>query len=114
MSPREKKLLIFFATAGFLVLNFLAIGFYKTKRLQVDRDLAQANQKLETARIYRASSEQVADQMEWLAKHEPERSGPRRGAERAKNWSRAGHNGFLLGCHQTHPKQSHDDPPHQS
>ena len=72
MSPREKKLLIFFATAGFLVLNFLALGFYKTKRLQADRDLSQAEQKLETARIYRASSEQVADQMEWLAKNEPE------------------------------------------
>jgi phosphoglycerate-specific signal transduction histidine kinase len=72
MSPREQKLLIFFATAGFLVLNFLAIGFYKTKRLQVERGLDQASQKLETARMYQASREQVADQMEWLAKHEPQ------------------------------------------
>ena len=72
MSPREKKLLIFFATAGFLVLNFLAVGFYKNKRLQADRDLAQARQKLETAEVYRASREQVADQMEWLATHEPQ------------------------------------------
>jgi phosphoglycerate-specific signal transduction histidine kinase len=72
MSPREKKLLIFFATAGFLVLNFLALGFYKNKRLQAERELAQATQKLETAHMYRASREQVADQMEWLAKHEPE------------------------------------------
>lgn len=72
MSPREKKLLIFFAAAGFLVINFLAIGFYKTKRLQTERKLAQATQKLDTARIYRASSEQVADQMEWLAKNEPQ------------------------------------------
>jgi hypothetical protein len=45
---------------------------------------------------------------------EPERSRPRRGAASAKNWSRAGHNGFLLGCHQTHPKQIHDDPPNRS
>ncbi len=45
---------------------------------------------------------------------EPERSRPRRGAASAQNWSRAGHNGFLLGCHQTHPKQIHDDPPHRS
>lgn len=72
MSPREKKLLIFFASAGFVVLNFLAVGFYKTKRLQADRGLDEARQKLETAEIYRASREQVADQMEWLAKHEPE------------------------------------------
>lgn len=71
MSPREKKLLIFFAVAGFLVLNFLAIGFYKNKRQQVERDFNQANRTLETARMYRASREQVADQMDWLAKHEP-------------------------------------------
>jgi hypothetical protein len=45
---------------------------------------------------------------------EPERSRPRRGAASVINWSRAGHNGFLLGCHQTHPKQIHDDPPHRS
>ena len=51
MSPREKKLLIFFATAGFLVLNFLVFGFYKTKRLQVDREREQARQKLETAEM---------------------------------------------------------------
>lgn len=72
MSPREKKLLIFFAVAGFLVLNFLAYGFYKTKRQQADRDLTQAQRKLETAEVYRASREQVADQMDWLAKHEPQ------------------------------------------
>ena len=71
MSPREKKLLLFFATAGFVVLNFLAVGFFKTKRLEVDRQRDQASQKLETAKIFSASREQVLDQMEWLAKHEP-------------------------------------------
>jgi len=36
---------------------------------------------------------------------EPSAAEPRRGedAPRAKNWSRAGHIGFLLGCQQTHP-----------
>jgi hypothetical protein len=72
MSPSEKKLLIFFATAGFLVLNLLAVGFFKTKQLQASRELDQARKTLETAEIYRASREQVADQMEWLAAHEPQ------------------------------------------
>lgn len=72
MSPREKKLLIFFAIAGFLVLNFLAIGFFKSKRAEVNRQRDQARQKLETSEMFRASREQVTDQMEWLAKHEPE------------------------------------------
>lgn len=36
---------------------------------------------------------------------EPSAAEPRRGeaVPRAKNWSRAGHVGFLLGCSQTHP-----------
>lgn len=72
MSPREKKLLIFFATAGFLVLNFLGYGMLKTKRMQADRALADARLKLETAERYQASSEQVADEMDWLDEHEPE------------------------------------------
>jgi hypothetical protein len=46
---------------------------------------------------------------------EPSAAEPRRGggAPRAKNWSRAGQDGFLLGCRQTHPTQNHNDPPKQ-
>jgi len=72
MSPREKKLLIFFASAGFIVLNFLGFGFFQTKRLEVMRARDQARQQLDTAEMYRASREQVQPQMEWLASHEPE------------------------------------------
>jgi len=47
---------------------------------------------------------------------EPSAAEPRRGggAPRAKNWSRAGHSGFLLGCQQTQPTQKQNDPPKQS
>lgn len=72
MSPREKKLLIFFASAGFIVLNFLGFGFFQTKRLEVMRARDQARQQLDTAEMYRASREQVQPQMEWLAAHEPQ------------------------------------------
>lgn len=72
MSSREKKLLIFFATAGFLVLNFLAIGLFKNKRLEVEVQRDQARVKLNTAEMFRASREQVVDEMEWLAQHEPQ------------------------------------------
>lgn len=72
MSPREKKLLIFFAIAGFLILNFFVIGYYNTKRRDVDHQRHQAQQKLETSETYRASRELVTDQMDWLAQHEPE------------------------------------------
>ncbi len=71
MSPREKKLLIFFAVAGFAVVNFLGIGFYNKKRLEVTNQREQARQKLEIARNFSASREQVTDEMDWLAEHEP-------------------------------------------
>ena len=72
MSPREKKLLQMFAIAGFLILNFVVIGKYNSKSREVARQRSQAQQKLETAEKYRSSREQVTDQMDWLAKHEPE------------------------------------------
>lgn len=72
MSSREKKLLIFFATAGFLVLNFLAIGLFNKKQLEVETQRNQARVKLDTAEMFRDSREQVVDEMEWLAEHEPE------------------------------------------
>lgn len=72
MSEREKKLLIFFALAGFAILNFLIFNFAKTKRQEVDNKREQAKQQLATAEMFRESSEQVLDQMDWLAENEPE------------------------------------------
>ncbi len=72
MSPREKNLLIFFAAAGFIVVNFLAFGFYTNKRDEMQRAYQDARQQLDTAEMFRASREQVTDQMEWLADREPE------------------------------------------
>ncbi len=71
MSAREKKLLIFFALAGFAILNFLAFNFAKTKRVEVNAQRAEAEQKLATAEMFRDSREQVTDEMEWLAEHDP-------------------------------------------
>lgn len=72
MSPREKNLLIFFAVAGFLVINFLLFGFFSNKRNQVAQQRNLAVQKLETAEMFSESREQVEDEMNWLAEHEPE------------------------------------------
>ncbi len=72
MSAREKKLLIFFAIAGFAILNFLAFNYAQATRLKVNAARDDARQKLATAETYRDSSEQVSDQMDWLSEHEPE------------------------------------------
>ena len=71
MSPRERNLLLLFAAAGFLVLNLLGFGFVKSKRADLDRKLAAAQQKLTTAELFQNNAEEVADEMQWLTDHEP-------------------------------------------
>jgi type II secretory pathway component PulM len=72
MSTREKRLLIFFGIAGFLVLNFLAFNFYQTKRQVAVAQLADAQRQLDQAEIIKESRDQVAEEMEWLRENEPE------------------------------------------
>lgn len=71
MSPRERNLLLLFAAAGFLVLNLLGFGFMKSKRAELDRKLADAELQLDHAKSLQANAEEVADEMQWLADHEP-------------------------------------------
>jgi hypothetical protein len=72
MSPREKKLLIFFALAGFIILNILGYNYAQDKRLQVDAQRRDALAKLATAKTFQENSAQVTDEMDWLRKHEPQ------------------------------------------
>ncbi len=72
MSPREKKLLVFFAAGGFLVLNFILYSWYTNLSAAKSAEVLDARLAVETAEALQASSELVADQMEWLAEHEPE------------------------------------------
>lgn len=72
MSPREKKLLILFATAGFVILNFLLFGFIQRMGLEADSKLTKAKLAVQEAEFVSASREQVLDEMEWLTQHEPE------------------------------------------
>ena len=71
MSQREKSLLFFFAIAGFIVLNFLGLGFYNSQKAKIMRDRDNARIKLEAAEQFRVNREQVSEEMEWLATHEP-------------------------------------------
>ena len=72
MSAREKKLLLFFALAGFAILNFLAFKFATVKRAEVDSNRTLAEQELNTAEEFQDKRVQVTDEMDWLAEHEPE------------------------------------------
>lgn len=61
-----------FGIAGFLVLNFVGFRFYQTTRQEGIDALARAKRELDTAMLISASREQVIEDMEWLAEHEPE------------------------------------------
>ena len=72
MSSREKRLLILFGFAGFLVLNFAGFKLYQTKSQDAATRLQQARQALQRAEIVSASREQVEEEMAWLSENEPE------------------------------------------
>src|SRR6478736_2377886 len=72
MSDRDKKLIIFFALAGFVILNFLGYKFASSRRDLVKSQREQAIHGLEIAEAAIANRDQVSDEIEWLNQHEPE------------------------------------------
>jgi hypothetical protein len=72
MSDREKKLLIFFAIAGFIIVNLIAVNRFVTYQGSVKIDRQAAKRDLDKAEMFLANKEQVTDEMNWLAEHEPE------------------------------------------
>ena len=71
MSPREKKLLIFFAVAGFLIINILGFNYFTKLKLSVGVEHTKAVARLRTAEMFSARREEVESEMEWLTKNEP-------------------------------------------
>ncbi|MBC7980312.1 MAG: hypothetical protein H7Y36_07090 [Armatimonadetes bacterium] len=71
MSPREKKLLALLLTAGFIILNFFLYTFYIQKKTRLSNELNVAQAKLQQALAFQQSSSQLAEEMTWLAEHEP-------------------------------------------
>lgn len=72
MSDREKKLLIFFGAAGFLILNFLGFRFAMNKLGTVENQRKAAELQLANAEMIRNSGDQILGEMEWLDKNLPE------------------------------------------
>jgi len=74
MSSREKTLLIFFAVAGFIVLNFFGVNRFFAYQAKVKAERQSAEVALERAKLFVDSKEQVEDEMKWMSEHEPEPS----------------------------------------
>jgi hypothetical protein len=71
VSPREKKLLIFFALGGFAILNLLGYKFYATQKQKIDAAHMRAVGELKTAEMTSANRDSVAAVMEWVNTHQP-------------------------------------------
>lgn len=72
MSSREKRLLVLFSIAGVLVLNFVGFNLYQTRRESALSDLQKAERELQVAEMISMSRDQVEEEFNWLADHEPE------------------------------------------
>lgn len=72
MSSREKKLLTLFLVAGFLVVNFFLYTLYVQKRAVFTSELDSAKSQLQQAIAFQNGSEEMQEEMQWLAEHEPE------------------------------------------
>lgn len=71
MSPREKKLIIFFAVGGFAVINLLGFNYFARLRVEINGQHAKAVTELKRADLLSTRRDEVESQMEWLSKHEP-------------------------------------------
>jgi len=74
VSPREKKLLIFFAVGGFAILNLLGFNYFVKLQADIAGKHFKAVTDLKHAEAIHASREEVESQMAWLAQHEPKPS----------------------------------------
>lgn len=72
MSDREKKLLAILLFAGFVILNFFLFTLYTQTKARYDSALETAKTDLRQAITISESSEQFAEEMEWLAANEPD------------------------------------------
>jgi hypothetical protein len=71
MSSREKKLLSILLLAGFLLLNLFLYSQYLQKKNLFENALETAKIELQQAKTSQDNAAQYAEQMQWLADHEP-------------------------------------------
>jgi hypothetical protein len=71
MSERERKLLMFFGTAGVILLCLWGYTTFINKRNSVRAERATAETTLKEAELFEKSQEALADEIDWLAEHEP-------------------------------------------
>jgi len=66
MSDRERKLVILFGLAAFVLVNVFFISWFKSQKLKVSRDLMKARAEVVSAEAAAGSFETVEEEMIWL------------------------------------------------
>lgn len=72
MSEREKKLVLLFGLAAFVLLNVFAIKTFKDYKRKIGAKLADAETRVQTAEAYSTKLGSVSEEMDWLADNLPE------------------------------------------
>jgi hypothetical protein len=72
MSDREKKLVLLFSLAIFVLLNFFAISWYRGYRATITKALGKAEASVGDAKVMDKDRETNQGEMDWLADHYPE------------------------------------------
>lgn len=71
MSDREKKLVLLFGLAAFVLLNVFGVSWFRSYKKDIAAKLSKAESRLQVAQAYSDSYTTVADEMDWLADHLP-------------------------------------------
>ncbi|MDB6079049.1 MAG: hypothetical protein JWO82_2796 [Akkermansiaceae bacterium] len=71
MSEREKKLIIFFGIALFIVVNFFGYKLFLDQKQKSAGDLRKAQNQLNEARNYQEKYGTVSEEMDWVESHLP-------------------------------------------
>jgi hypothetical protein len=72
MSDREKKLVLLFGLAAFLLVNFFAFTWVRDRKAILARQLIDAEGKVTMAEVTADSYETVIEEMDWLDQRTPE------------------------------------------
>jgi len=72
MSDREKKLVLIFGLAAFVLINVFGIARFRQYRDKAHQDMIAAQKGIETAQNLRDIYDERADEIDWMADHRPE------------------------------------------
>lgn len=76
MSDREKKLVLLFGLAAFVLLNAFGVSWFRKYRDKLEIDLRDAQGEVEMAEAASRKIDTVIEEMDWMADHAPnERNG---------------------------------------